>query len=100
CVFYFFFQAEHGIRDFLVTGVQTCALPISEEVPYHQKRIIRLCNNAAKPVITATQMLHSMVDNPRPTRAEASDVYNAILDGTDRSEERRVGKECRTLWAA
>src|SRR5258708_30190439 len=88
CVLFFFFQAEDGIRDDLVTGVQTCALPISCGVTCECAAAVQITNNPSPSRLVAT-------GSNRPIPATVN--FTSYIG--NRSEERRVGKECRSRWS-
>src|SRR5690606_40026720 len=93
-LFFFFFQAEDGIRDFHVTGVQTCALPIYKD-PALCLREVRRCRTSSR----HRHEIGRRSDGHWP-HIPGEPAESAALHGNGRSEERRVGKECRSRWEA
>src|SRR2546430_4506063 len=96
CLFFFFFQAEDGIRDLTVTGVQTCALPIFSTSPLGQ-RISSSSTFSAFPIPKCTRK--SFCEKYPPPLRTSSICECSCLSSGGRSEERRVGKECRSRWS-
>src|SRR2546429_7373737 len=90
---FFFFQAEDGIRDVAVTGVQTCALPISALAPCCQPPNTFASQRSRGPVSASSSPSPSTMNAPSFTGTESESFFDA------RSEERRVGKECRSRWS-
>src|SRR5256885_5192650 len=102
--FFFFFQAEDGIRDYKVTGVQTCALPISEWRAKHVDYFTNWCESAAKQLASPEQVrwlrrLEEEQANIRLALDWSISEMPASAVRLVRSEERRVGKECRSRWS-
>src|SRR2546421_3171478 len=95
-VVFFFFQAEDGIRDLIVTGVQTCALPIFEA----EKEGWAVWIHSEDQLEKARELLRTYLGNPRDPKYEKNSKQAAELkEREQRSEERRVGKECRSRWS-
>src|SRR5256885_2403066 len=96
CVFFFFFQAEDGIRDYKVTGVQTCALPI-----YAQLRGLLRAQAVAEVVHRLDETVDRRHGRAQLVGRERDEVGNQLVRPfeRERSEERRVGKECRSRWS-
>src|SRR5690606_40551297 len=95
--FLFFFQAEDGIRDFHVTGVQTCALPISQQLYQEARAAMRAKNNEqALELLETLQARYPFGDHA--LQAQLDIIYMYFKNDEWRSEERRVGKECRSRW--
>src|SRR5256885_8449313 len=95
-MFFFFFQAEDGIRDYKVTGVQTCALPI-----YRISNLAQLERKTLVRIAVSVLFVLSLGCSPAPIFAQETRqrTFASAEDASRRSEERRVGKECRSRWS-